>query len=99
MRVYDPVATGAGVAQLAAAGMAVDPAASAEVACAGADAVVAATEWPEFRQLDWAAIAPTMPGRSIADARHVIDAERAAAAGYTLVVMGVELPTRLADPA
>jgi len=91
VRVYDPVATREGVAQLAAAGVNAEAAPTAEAACAGADAVVAATEWPEFRQLDWAAIALTMPGRLIADGRHVIDVEVAAAAGYTLVVMGVEV--------
>ena len=89
---FDPIATTQGVAQLGAAGVRVTPAASAEDACAGADVVVAATEWPEFRQLDWAALAATMPGRLIADSRHVIDAKAAAAAGYRVVVMGVEQP-------
>jgi len=92
VRAFDPIATRAGVAQLADAGLTVEPAETAEAACAGMDAVVAATEWPEFRQLDWAAIATTMPGRLIADGRHVIDARAAQAAGYSLVVMGVELP-------
>jgi len=60
---FDPVATAEGVVQLATAGVDVEAAPSAEAACAGADAIVAATEWPEFRQLDWTTIAGTMPGR------------------------------------
>ena len=92
VRAFDPIATRAGVAQLAASGVIVEAAETAEAACAGADAVGAATEWPEFRQLDWAAIAATMPGRLIADGRHVIDAQAAQAAGYGLLVMGVEVP-------
>jgi UDPglucose 6-dehydrogenase len=72
----------------------VEEAASAADACVGADAVVAATEWPEFRGLDWATIATTMPGRIIADGRHVIDAQAARAAGYDLVVLGVATQAR-----
>lgn len=86
---FDPVATDRGVAQLAAAGVSVDGAATAEAAISGADAVVVGTEWPEFRQLDWAAIAPTMRGTVIADGRRVIDVEAATAAGLTVVTLGV----------
>jgi UDPglucose 6-dehydrogenase len=88
---FDPVATEAGIAMLADAGLVVSAATSPEEACAGADAVIAATEWPEFRRLDWAAIAATMPGRLIVDGRSVIDGAAAADAGYRVVVMGVEL--------
>ncbi|MFN8622347.1 MAG: UDP-glucose/GDP-mannose dehydrogenase family protein [Chloroflexota bacterium] len=95
VQAHDPIATEAGVAQLSAAGVVVTAAPSPEAACAGTDAVVAATEWPAFRQLDWAAIAPTMPGRLIADGRHVIDVAAAGAAGYQVVVMGV--PARVAE--
>ncbi len=90
VRAYDPVATLAGVARLRVDGVAVEPASSAAEACAGADAVVAATEWPEFRRLDWAAVASTMPGRLVVDGRDVIDAAAASAAGFRVVVMGVE---------
>jgi UDPglucose 6-dehydrogenase len=97
VRAFDPIATDAGIAQLRAAGVTVEPATSAEEACAGSDAVVAATEWPAFRRLDWAAIADTMPGRLIVDGRSVIDGTAAAAAGYRVVVMGVERPTAVAE--
>lgn len=99
VRAFDPIATREGVAQLAQAGVVVDGAASAEEACVGADAVVAATEWPEFRQLDWLTIAASMPGRHIADARHVIDTDAAGAAGFDLVILGVEVPARHPGPA
>jgi UDPglucose 6-dehydrogenase len=99
VRAFDPIACEAGIAQLAAAGIVVEPAPSAEAACAGTDAVVAATEWPEFRQLDWGAIARTMPGRLIVDGRNVIDGATAAAAGYRVVVMGVERPAAITEGA
>jgi UDPglucose 6-dehydrogenase len=86
---FDPVATDRGVAQLAAVGVATEAALSAEAAIAGADAVVVGTEWPEFRQLDWAALAPTMRGRVVADGRRVVDIDAATAAGLTVVTLGV----------
>lgn len=89
---FDPVATERGVAQLAASGLTVEGAPSAEAAISGADAVVVGTEWPEFRQLDWATIAPTMRGSVIADGRRVVDTEAATAAGLTVVTLGVTHP-------
>jgi UDPglucose 6-dehydrogenase len=89
IRAYDPITTSTGVAQLAASGIRVAAAASAEEACAGTDAVVAATEWPAFRSLDWSAIATTMPGRVILDTRSVVDVAAAGRAGYQVIVMGV----------
>ncbi len=70
---YDPVATEAGVAQLARGGISVTAAGSPAAAALGADAIVVGTEWSEFGRLDWAAIAPTMRGRVIADARRIVD--------------------------
>ena len=63
---------------------------SAEAAALGADAIVVGTEWPEFGRLDWAAIAPTMRGRVIADARRIVDRVAANDAGLTVVTLGVE---------
>ena len=54
----------------------------------GADAVVAATEWPEFRRLDWVSIASRMAGRVVADVRHVVDVDRANEAGLDVIVHG-----------
>ena len=91
---YDPTATAAGVERLnsdAFAGAAdVIAASDAARACAGSDAVVIATEWPEFAQADWAAIAPTMAGRVIVDGRGIVDTHAAVAAGLRVVSLGVE---------
>jgi UDPglucose 6-dehydrogenase len=89
---YDPLALEAGVARLAETAVegSVRPAPSAVSACAGADAVVVATEWPEFSLLDWGVIAPTMAGRVIIDGRQVVDAAAATMAGLRVVALGVE---------
>jgi UDPglucose 6-dehydrogenase len=98
---FDPVSLEPGVALLA--GLApeapLEPAASAEAACDGADAVVVATEWPQFGALDWATIAPSMKGRVIVDGRRVVDVEVAAAAGLRVVAMGVEVTGAAIKPA
>jgi UDPglucose 6-dehydrogenase len=64
-------------------------AASVEDACAGADAVVVATEWPEFALLDWSRIARTMRGDVVLDARRIVDADLAREAGLRVVSLGV----------
>jgi len=46
-----------------------DPAA----ALAGADAVVVCTEWPQFRQADWAKLVPQMRGRIFVDPNRFLD--------------------------
>lgn len=86
---WDPVATEPGTADLAARGIAVRAATSAADACAGADLVVVATEWPELRVLDWGAVAAVMPGRTILDARAIVDRRAAAEAGFATIVLGV----------
>ncbi|MFV2063358.1 MAG: UDP-glucose/GDP-mannose dehydrogenase family protein [Chloroflexota bacterium] len=93
---FDPVALESGSARLRDFASATDGAAtvvaaeSAADACAAADAVVLATEWPQFKQLDWAAIAATMKGRLIVDGRHVVDGDAATAAGLRVISLGVE---------
>ena len=49
-----------------------------------ADAVVIATDWPEFRTLDLPRLAGEMKGRLILDGRGVVDVAEAAAAGLTV---------------
>ena len=51
-------------------------------ACAEADAVVVATEWPEFAALDLCALRQVTRGDLLVDGRAVIDPVRAAAAGF-----------------
>ena len=79
---------GAGRGRAAGRGLEVSAADSAEAACAGADAVVVATEWPQFRLLEWREIAPQMRGTLVADARHVVDVDEAARAGLTVIALG-----------
>ena len=89
VRVFDPVATERGVAHLAAEGVTASACPNVAEACRDADAVVVATEWPEFRQLDWRALGDRMAGRFVVDARHVVDVGEAGRAGFTVLVLGV----------
>ena len=54
----------------------------ARAACAGADAVVIATEWDEFAGLDLAALRRVTRGDLLVDGRGVIDPIRATHAGF-----------------
>ncbi|MEX1168644.1 MAG: nucleotide sugar dehydrogenase [Chloroflexota bacterium] len=53
-----------------------------------ADAVVVATEWIEYAQLDWEKVAAAMRGNLIYDTRAVVDVEAAHAAGLRVVRLG-----------
>jgi UDPglucose 6-dehydrogenase len=46
------------------------------------DAVLLITEWPEYRELDWEAIAPTMQTPVVLDCRHVLDRARLERIGF-----------------
>ena len=54
---------------------------------AGADAAVLVTEWREFVELDWAAVAGAMAGELLIDGRNALDPQAVAAAG--LVYEGI----------
>ncbi|MEZ4222154.1 MAG: UDP-glucose/GDP-mannose dehydrogenase family protein [Polyangiaceae bacterium] len=56
--------------------------------CRGADAVVLATEWNQFRSPDFQRIAKLMRGRHVFDGRNVLDAESVAEAGLAYRAMG-----------
>jgi UDPglucose 6-dehydrogenase len=56
-------------------------------AVAGADAVVLVTEWPEFIDLDWRAVAEAMHGELVIDGRNALDPELVRASG--LIYEGV----------
>ena len=51
-------------------------------ACAGADAVVVATEWPEFADMDLEAVRAVTRGDLLFDGRDLISPNRAVAAGF-----------------
>jgi UDPglucose 6-dehydrogenase len=77
VRAYDPVAEERATELL----QGVDFATSAMEAIKDADAVVLVTEWPEFAELDWAAVAQAMRGNLVVDGRNALDAEAVRAAG------------------
>ena len=69
---YDPVATERAGEMLTS----VEMADSAMAALEGADAAVLVTEWGEFRQLDWAAVAAAMAHPLLVDGRNYLDPRR-----------------------
>jgi UDPglucose 6-dehydrogenase len=88
---YDPQAQANAVMQLPV----LPTAGSAEEALRGADVAVIATEWPAFKELDWAAIKQTMRTPLIIDGRRLLDAAAMRALGFRYVAVGtasVEAP-------
>ena len=57
-------------------------------AARGADAVVLATEWPEYVTIDLPSLARAMRGRLVVDARNSLDADKVGAAGLRYVGIG-----------
>ena len=53
-----------------------------------ADAVVLVTEWPDYRDLDWSAMAAAMRGDLVYDLRALVDGAAVEAAGLRAVVLG-----------
>jgi len=60
----------------------------AREAAEGSDALVVATEWNEFRNLDLAELKHAMRGGVLVDARNVFDAARAKSLGFRYYGMG-----------
>jgi UDPglucose 6-dehydrogenase len=58
---------------------------SALAAARGSDALVLATDWPEFAALDLAIVRRVMRGRLIVDGRGILDAARARDAGFNVL--------------
>jgi UDPglucose 6-dehydrogenase len=82
---YDPT--------LSAGGTAIAPslltlADDVQVAVKDADAVVILTEWPQFRALDWAALAAEVARPIVIDTRNLLDPDVAGRAGFTWVGLG-----------
>ena len=57
-------------------------------AASGADAVLLLTEWPEFRELDFARVAKTMERPLIIDGRNALAPDQLAAHGFEYVGIG-----------
>jgi UDPglucose 6-dehydrogenase len=58
------------------------------LAVKGAAAVVVLTEWPQFRELDWALLAHLMSGRVVVDARNLLDREEMSGHGLIVTAVG-----------
>jgi nucleotide sugar dehydrogenase len=81
---YDPVAGSAAAPLLPG----IELADSALEALDGADAAVLVTEWPEFAELDWAAVAGKMKTPLLVDGRNFLDETALRAAGITYEGIG-----------
>jgi UDPglucose 6-dehydrogenase len=58
----------------------------------GSDALLLATEWPEYLLLDWARVHTLMRGRVIFDGRNALDREMLSGLGYTYLAFGRTAP-------
>ncbi|MFF8393334.1 UDP-glucose dehydrogenase family protein [Streptomyces sp. NPDC016172] len=84
VRVHDPEAVDNARAAYPALQFALD----VTKACERADVVLHLTEWPQYRELDPAALATAVRTPAIVDARHTLDPETWCAAGWTLCAPG-----------
>jgi UDPglucose 6-dehydrogenase len=87
VRVYDPVAMEASRGAL---GDGVVWCETMYEAARGADALLLATEWKEFRLPDWDAVAATMRGREIFDGRNIYDARELTEKGFSYHGIGTK---------
>ena len=60
----------------------------AVAAARGAEALIVVTEWPEFGQLDLAALRSVMKGSLLVDGRNFVDPESARDAGFDYLGVG-----------
>jgi UDPglucose 6-dehydrogenase len=81
---YDPVAERPASELLPS----VELCASSEEALEGAHAAILVTEWPEFAELDWAALADRMANPLVIDGRNFLDPEKLRAAGFAYEGIG-----------
>jgi len=78
---WDPVADGRLVDGVEVAGSALE-------ALDGAHAAVVVTEWPELRELDWAAAGARMAGKVLVDGRNLLDPAEMRALGFAYEGIG-----------
>ncbi|SHJ01250.1 UDPglucose 6-dehydrogenase [Desulfofundulus thermosubterraneus DSM 16057] len=86
VRVHDPVAMDN--ARRALEGLEVEFFRDPYALVSGAEALVLATEWPEYRHLDLARLAGTMCTPVLLDGRNLFDPEEARRAGWTYMGIG-----------
>lgn len=93
VRATDPAAREAAAAALPNLVCAADPYQAAD----GADVVVLATDWPEYRTLDWTAMRTVMRGHAVLDARNALDARAIETAGLTYRSLGRDASRNASD--
>jgi UDPglucose 6-dehydrogenase len=84
VRAYDPIAEDEARKLM----VGVEFADSALDAVDGADACIVVTEWPEFAELDWRAVAERMSGSLVIDGRNFVDPAVVRAAGFSYEGIG-----------
>jgi len=91
IRAYDPVAMEKAKQVL---GEAIQYASNAYEAVRNAHAVVVVTEWPEFKELDWAKIKGLMKTPILVDARNCLDRDSMTKLGFLYQGIGRPLPRK-----
>ncbi|MFB3921529.1 MAG: UDP-glucose/GDP-mannose dehydrogenase family protein [Terriglobia bacterium] len=86
LRVYDPVAMTHAARVLGTERVEYCP--DAYQAAMGCDALVVATEWNEFRNLDLAKVRKLMPGDILVDSKNIFEIEKARSVGFRYFGMG-----------
>ncbi len=86
LRVHDPIAMDNAKRHFP--DLPVEYCASEVEMASGCDAVVVVTDWPQYRQVDFAAVAEAMRGDLLLDARNLLQPNSVTAAGLTYVGIG-----------
>jgi UDPglucose 6-dehydrogenase len=84
VRAYDPAAAENAQRELAGLRAVSDPYEAAR----GADGIVVATEWNEFKKLDWGRLKQCLRSRVVVDLRNLYDPKEVREAGFTYVSVG-----------
>jgi UDPglucose 6-dehydrogenase len=84
VRAYDSAAAENALKELPGLTIAKDPYDAAQ----GADGVVVATEWNEFKKLDWPRLKRCMKSPILVDLRNLYDAKEVREAGFKYVCVG-----------
>jgi UDPglucose 6-dehydrogenase len=85
VRAHDPVALPRARAE---AGMPIEYCEVAAEIAVGADALILATEWPDYQRLPWGELAKTMRTPIILDGRNVLQRDSLTQAGFRYIGMG-----------
>ena len=85
VQAFDPAVSASGAAE----SIGISVAGDAYEACEGAAALVVATEWDDYRRLDFSRIAQVMDQRHVVDARNMLDRAALERLGFTYSGLGL----------